>query len=43
MGLVFPSKGSQTLFYTVGVYAMQFASYLINPRHFKARMGAHYK
>lgn len=43
MGLVFPSKGSQTLFYTVGVYAMHFSSYLINPMHFKQRMSAHFK
>jgi hypothetical protein len=43
MGLVFPSKGSQTLFFTVGVYAMHYSSYLINPRHFKARMAANYK
>jgi hypothetical protein len=43
MGLVFPSKGSQTLFYTVGVYAMHFSSYLINPLHFKERMSAHFR
>ena len=43
MGLVFPSKGSQTLFYTVGIYAMHFSSFLINPLHFKQRMQAHYK
>jgi hypothetical protein len=43
MALVFPSKGSQTLFYTIGLYAMHFSSYLINPRHFKARMSAHYR
>ena len=43
MGLVFPSKGSQTLFFTVGVYAMHFASFMINPKHFKTRMTAHFK
>jgi hypothetical protein len=43
MGLVFPSKGSQTLFFTVGLYAMHYSSFLINPRHFKARMTANYK
>jgi hypothetical protein len=43
MGLVFPSKGSQTLFYTVGLYAMHISSFLINPKHFKARMTAHFK
>ncbi len=43
MGLVFPSKGSQTLFYTVGLYAMHFSSYLLNPRHFKQRMQVHFK
>jgi len=34
MALVFPSKGSQTLFYTVGLYAMHFSSFLINSKHF---------
>lgn len=43
MGLVFPSKGSQTLFYSVGLYAMHFSSYLLNPRHFKQRMHVHFK
>lgn len=43
MGLVFPSKGSQTLFFTVGLYAMHYSSFLINPRHFKSRMVANYK
>jgi len=43
MALVFPSKGSQTLFYTVGLYAMQISSYLINPTHFKQRMMANFR
>lgn len=43
MGMVFPSKGSQTLFYTIGLYAMQLSSFLINPKHFKSRMTAHFK
>lgn len=43
MSLVFPSKGSQTLFYTIGLYAMQLSSFLINPKHFKSRMTAHFK
>mmetsp|Transcript_30487 Transcript_30487/g.29868 ORF Transcript_30487/g.29868 Transcript_30487/m.29868 type:complete len:161 (-) Transcript_30487:135-617(-) len=43
MNLIFPAKGSQTLFYTVGLYAMHFSSYLINPKHFKQRMTAHFK
>lgn len=43
MSLVFPSKGSQTLFFTVGLYAMHYSSFLINPRHFKSRMAANYK
>jgi len=43
MGLVFPSKGSQTLFYSVGLYVMHFSSYLLNPKHFKQRMQIHFK
>lgn len=43
MALVFPSKGSQTLFYTVGLYAMHISSFLISPKNFKQRMTAHYK
>lgn len=43
MGLIFPAKGSQTLFYTIGLYAIHISSYLINPKHFKMRMLAHHK
>mmetsp|Transcript_18339 Transcript_18339/g.13339 ORF Transcript_18339/g.13339 Transcript_18339/m.13339 type:complete len:145 (-) Transcript_18339:69-503(-) len=43
MNLIFPAKGSQTLFYTVGLYAMHFSSYLINSKNFKQRMAAHFK
>lgn len=31
MSLIFPAKGSHTLFYSIGLIAMHFTSYLLNP------------
>ena len=42
MAFVFASKGSQTLFFAIGLQLMQISSYLINPSHFKARIQEHY-
>jgi len=42
MALIFPSKGPQSLFFTIGLYAMQISSFLINPVQFKQRMTVHF-